>query len=59
MVFPNVDKVNSDHQHRVSQLIPRYVDDDDNRAWMEKVYEDELKVRLASFQKDKSRGPDW
>lgn len=43
---------------RVAQIFPRYVDVDDNRALVEEVFEEELKIALAIFQKDKSPRPD-
>ena len=42
---------------RVAELFPRFVEEEDNLALMEEVTEEELKVVLQSFQKDKSPGP--
>ena len=43
---------------RVTQMFPRYAEEEDNRRMMRPVTEEELKVVLGSFQKDKSPGPD-
>jgi hypothetical protein len=42
----------------IGPFFPRFVDEEDNRALMEEVTEDELKEVLHSFQKDKIPGPD-
>ena len=39
-------------------MFPRFVEEEDNLALMEEVFEGELKDVLQSFQKDKSPGPD-
>jgi len=43
---------------RLAQKFPRFVDEEGNRDLMAEISEEELKVVLGSFQKDKSPGPD-
>ena len=43
---------------RIAQVFPRFVGEEDNLSLMEEVTEEELKMALQSFQKDKSPGPD-
>ena len=43
---------------QVAQVFPRFVGEEENNLLMEEVSEEELKVALQSFQKDKSPSPD-
>ena len=43
---------------QVAQVFPRFVGEEENNSLLEEVSEEELKVALQSFQKDKSPGPD-
>ena len=43
---------------RLSQMFPRFVDEEENRDLVKELTEEELKEVLGSFQKDKSPGPD-
>ena len=42
----------------IAQVFPCFVGEEDNLSLMEEVTEEELKVALQSFQKDRSPGPD-
>jgi len=57
-IFKELEGVTIAKAIQVAQPFPRFVEDEDNRALMEEVFEDELKVVLSSFKKDKSMGPD-
>ena len=43
---------------RLSQMFPRFVDEEENGVLMKEVSEEELKEVMGSFQKDKIPGPD-
>ena len=43
---------------RLTQVFPRFVGEEENLSLMEEVSEEELKLALQSFQKDKSPRPD-
>jgi hypothetical protein len=43
---------------RIAGFFPSFVDEEANRSMFEEVSEEELKMVLHNFQKDKSLGPD-